>query len=302
MAIHCGGAFVDLKTPLRKRKSRIKKWIIGIFFLGILLGFVLPAAAEGASIVKIGGDVTVEEGMTVHYAAAIGGQVTIKGTVERHVVAIGGSVVLAKTAVVGGNIIAVGGVIVRGSGAEVAGSMTEIDSSDITGMLERALNEDWEGWSWIFALVSLFFFICILMLAFIIVILIPRPVRVIAAAIKDNTIRVVVWGISGLVLIAPLAVLLAVSVVGIILIPLEMTLVAFAVLVGFIAVAQIVGKKLMTLVGKQDQSMMRETMWGLAVLWLVGWIPYLGWLIKACAIVVGLGAVLLTRFGTNEHY
>ena len=47
--------------------------------------------------------------------------------------------------------------------------------------------------------------------------------------------------------------------------------------------------------------MMRETIWGLIILWLIGWIPYVGWMVKVCAIVLGLGAVLLTRFGTNQH-
>jgi TM2 domain-containing membrane protein YozV len=46
---------------------------------------------------------------------------------------------------------------------------------------------------------------------------------------------------------------------------------------------------------------MRETVWGLIVLWIVGWIPYVGWMIKVSAIVLGLGGVLLTRFGTSQH-
>jgi len=46
---------------------------------------------------------------------------------------------------------------------------------------------------------------------------------------------------------------------------------------------------------------MRETIWGLIILWLIGWIPYVGWMVKMCAIVIGLGGVLLTRFGTNPH-
>jgi hypothetical protein len=110
-----------------------------------------------------------------------------------------------------------------------------------------------------------------------------------------------VWGLGGLVLIVPLAVLLAISVIGIVLIPLEMTIVLCAVLIGFISVSQLVGRKLFAVLKRNDQSMMRETVWGLIILWLIGWIPYVGWMIKVCAIVIGMGAVLLTRFGTNQH-
>jgi hypothetical protein len=86
-----------------------------------------------------------------------------------------------------------------------------------------------------------------------------------------------------------------------VLIPLEMAIVLFAVLLGFIAVSQLVGRKLFTVLKRHDQSLMRETIWGLIILWLIGWIPYVGWMIKMCAIVIGLGGVLLTRFGTNPH-
>jgi hypothetical protein len=43
----------------------------------------------------------------------------------------------------------------------------------------------------------------------------------------------------------------------------------------------------------------RETFLGLIVLWIIGWLPYIGWMVKAIAIVVGLGASLVSCFGAR---
>jgi hypothetical protein len=257
--------------------------------------------ADSANIVKIGSNVTIEEGTKVRNVLAIGGQITVDGVVENHVVSIGGSIVLTRTAVVGGSVFSLGGIVVRGRGAEVYGNLTEINTDDISEAITKALSEEWEGWSWIFAIVSLSIFLGVLLVTILTVFLIPKPVRLISSAIKEKPFKVTAWGLTGLVLVVPLAVLLAVSVIGIVLIPLEMAIVLFAVLLGFIAVSQLVGRKLFTVLKRHDQSLMRETIWGLLILWLIGWIPYMGWMIKMCAIVIGLGGVLLTRFGTNPH-
>jgi len=279
----------------------MKKKTILILVAGLLLCFVTTVGAESSNVVKIGSDVTIEEGTKVHNVLAIGGQVTVDGVVENNIVALGGSVVLTRTAVVRGNVFALGGIIVRGRGAEVHGNVTEINADDISSAIANALSEEWEGWSWIFAIVSVAIFLGILLLTVLTVCLIPKPVRLIATAVREKPFKVTIWGLAGLVLVVPLAVLLAVSVVGIVLIPLEMAIVLCAILIGFISVSQLVGQKLFTVLKRQDQSLMRETIWGLIILWLIGWIRYVGWMIKVCAIVLGLGGVLLTRFGTNQH-
>ena len=102
----------------------------------------------------------------------------------KNVVAIGGPVVLSRTAVVGGNVVSLGGVIVMARDAEVGGSLTEINSSNLYDTLTTALSAEWEGWSWIFAVISLAIFLVIIVLALLIVALLPKPVRVVADAIS----------------------------------------------------------------------------------------------------------------------
>lgn len=275
--------------------------LILLLITGLFLCSASTVRADSANIFKIGSNVTIEEGTKVRNVLAIGGQITVDGVVENNVVSIGGSIVLTRTAVVGGSVFTLGGIIVRGRGAEVYGTLTEINTDDISAAITNALSEEWEGWSWIFAIVSLSIFLGILLVTILTVFLIPKPVRLISSAIKEKPFKVTVWGLTGLVLVVPLAVLLAISVIGIVLIPMEMAIVLFAVILGFIAISQLVGRKLFTVLKRHDQSLMRETVWGLIILWLIGWIPYVGWMIKMCAIVIGLGGVLLTRFGTNPH-
>ncbi|MDA8124106.1 MAG: polymer-forming cytoskeletal protein [Deltaproteobacteria bacterium] len=277
-----------------------------IFLLGMQL--LLGTAAAGAAdenekrIIKIGSDVTVAEGTKVRSVVTVGGQITVDGEVEQSVTALGGSVVLTRTAVVKGNVTALGGVIVAARDAQIDGNLTEINSSNLFNTLTTALSSEWEGWSWIFAFVSLAIFLVILVLALLIVALLPKPIQLVTEAITEHTFKVVLCGILALVLIAPLALLLTVSVVGIALIPLEVIIVVSSVLMGFIAVGQLIGKKVFHWLGRPNPAALRATFWGLILLWMIGWVPYIGWMVKALALVIGLGAALITRFGTHAGW
>ncbi len=282
--------------------KRMKLGLIVLVVSGLLLGAGTAWASEDKNIVKIGSDVTIESGMKVRNVVTIGGQITVDGVVDNNVVAVGGSVVLTKKAVVGGNVLSLGGVIVSARDAQVSGSLTEINSSNLYETLTAALSTEWEGWSWVFAVISLAIFLVIMVVALLIAALLPKPVRTIGEAIAESTFKVILCGLLGLVLIVPLALLLTVSVVGIALIPLEVIIVVCSVLLGFIAVGQLIGGKVLHLFKRPNRGMVRETFWGLIVLWLVGWIPYIGWMVKAVAIVLGLGAVFITRFGTHQGW
>lgn len=275
---------------------------IAICLLGLILLFCCAAQAYSGekTIVKIGEDVFVREGQRVHNVIALGGQVTVSGTVTAHVVAVGGSVVLTRTATIGGDVVCLGGVVVLGKGARIDGTLTEINSSNLSEAISDVLNDNWEGWSWIFTIISILFFTGFLILALLIVTLMPKPVHLIAGAIQGHLIQVGLWGILVLILIVPLAVLLMLSVVGIVLVPLEMTIVACAAILGLVAVARLIGMMLLELVRKKPARPLWETFWGLLLLWVVGWIPVLGWMIKILALVIGIGGVFATRFGTHS--
>lgn len=278
----------------------MKRSLTCLAALLMLLGLTTGANAETTSIVKINSDVVIEEGLKVRNVIVIGGQITVNGTVEQNVLAFGGSAVLTRTAVVGGDVVALGGIIAIGNGADVRGTLTEINSSNISEAISDLLSDDWEGWSWLFAIFSAAVFMAILVTAMLIVALIPKPIVTISECITLHTYRASIAGFVGLLMIAPVAILLALSVIGIVLIPLQIILVICAAVFGFIAVAQLLGGRVLARIKKPNDSLVRQTFWGLLILWLIGWIPYVGWMIKVLAIVLGLGGVMITRFGTKK--
>ncbi|MBN1545942.1 MAG: hypothetical protein JW902_04710 [Syntrophaceae bacterium] len=269
-------------------------WVIAIF----ILLFPLLARAEGVNIFKFGDDIVVEEGMRVNNIIAVGGQVTLYGVADGTVVSIGDSVVLGPYSIVGGNVMSIGGVIVRGKGSEVNGSLTEINSSNVSQGLATVINSDWVGWSWFFAIISITFYLGLLILAILLVLLIPKPIRVISDAVERKPYKAGFWGLIGLILVVPLAFLLTISVIGVVLVPLEISIAIAGMLIGFVAVSRLVGRRIFVILKKPDQTYLRETVWGMTFLWFAGWIPYVGWMLKVFVVLLGLGGVLVTRFGT----
>ena len=264
----------------------------------ILLLVHSAAWAEGRNIVRFGDDIVIEEGSRVNNVVAVGGQITLYGAADGNVVSVGGSVVLAASSIVGGNVLAIGGVIARGKGSEVGGSLTEINASNVSRVMETMLDSEWKGWSWLFAVFSIIVYLGLLVLSILLVLLIPRPIRVISEAVERNPYKTGLWGLVGLILVVPLAFLLTISVIGVVLVPLEISVAVAGGLIGFVAVAQLIGHRIFVILKKPQQSIMRETIWGITFLWFVGWIPYIGWTLKVFVVLLGLGGVLVTRFGS----
>lgn len=270
----------------------MKKWLVCLQVVGLVLGFRSLAGAEGRTIVKFGSDLVVEERMRVRDAVAIGGHVTVNGVVEHDVVAVAGSVMLGSNAVVGRNVVSVGGAIEKAEGAEVRGDLFEVNIPGLSSVLRSVSWPSWQELRWAFGVISFIAFLGFLALALLIVAILPKPVGLISSAVENSTLMVALWGLLGAVLIVPLAVFLVISVVGIVLIPLEIFLVLCAFLVGYIAVAQLIGKKITAALRRPDQPMLWETFWGLIVLWGVSWVPVLGWLINSVASLLGFGGVI----------
>ncbi|MDD3249638.1 MAG: hypothetical protein PHF23_04630 [Smithellaceae bacterium] len=257
---------------------------------------LLPSYADAENIVKAGSDILVEEGQTVDNVAVIGGQITVNGLVENNVLAIAGSVVLTNKAVVRGKVIVLGGVMVRGSGSTVFGDVTEVNASTMSEAFQSAMRGELEGWSLILNVVSICFFAIILMIALIMTLLVPRHLTLVTDAIAANRLRAFFLGILATLMIAPLFMLLAISIIGIFLIPLAFTALLLAVIIGFIASGAILGHWIISRIFRgHRKSLVKETLVGLSLLWLLGWIPlYIGMTIKVFAITIGLGGVLLS--------
>ncbi|OGP67171.1 MAG: hypothetical protein A2W27_02785 [Deltaproteobacteria bacterium RBG_16_44_11] len=273
-----------------------------IFFIAIVLIIFPAAAVKAENVFKIGADVTIEEGMKVNNVIVIGGQITVTGLVENNVVALGGSVVLTSKALVRGNVVCIGGVIARGSGAQVFGKVKEINSSNISAIINSFFRGEPEGWSALFNIISLYFQGLIFILALLAAFIIPRPLTAIKQSIQESKIKSFFWGLLATLMITPFFILLVISIAGIYLIPVAFTALLMAFILGYIAAAALLGDIILTKIAHSyKKPLIVETILGLILLLVIGWIPYIGWLIKVFVVTSGLGGVLLVLFNRRHR-
>jgi hypothetical protein len=257
---------------------------------------LLPASgAQANDRVRIGGDVVVEKGMTVKDAVAVGGNVTVNGVVNKSAVAVGGSVFLGPDAVVRKDVVCIGGVIEKHEGSRIGGDIVEMSIPGFKAILPYLYEKPSMGWLVVFEIIT---FAGLLALALLVVALIPGPVGLISDNVRQNLLKVILCGLLGLLVIIPLAIFLMITVIGIPLVALEVLLVGGAMLIGYIAMAQLVGNRLAAAIKRPGINILWGTVLGLTLLWAIGWVPFLGPAVKSAATLLGFGAVLVTIFSS----
>ncbi|OGO26848.1 MAG: hypothetical protein A2Z16_16480 [Chloroflexi bacterium RBG_16_54_18] len=263
-------------------------------------------------LVILGGVVTLEEGSTVTgNVTLLGGTLSIKGTVERDVVGLGGVVSLDSQAVIRGDLTAVAAALNRAEGSLVIGQV-------ITGFegplklpnpgwrdlpqpsrIEVANSQFWNGLWYLF---GAFLWSA---LAVLVVMFLPNPSNRISQAVFHQP---VLAGSIGLLTAIVAPILLILLMVTILLIPVSLlgvlALVAAWVL-GRIAIGLEVGRRMGEMSNRDWPAAVAAGI-GTFVLSLVVdgislLIPCIGWLAPALIGVIGVGGVLLTRFGAQPY-
>jgi hypothetical protein len=282
---------------------------------------------KSSAKVHIGSSIVVaEEEHVTDPVVAVGGSVTVLGRVDDDVVAVGGSVRLGPKARVRGDVTAVGGRVDQDKGAQIGGTVNEIRIGPQFDLRPwHFFDGHWfDGWSAVggsFRLVGTLMRISLVVLLVMIVALIASgPVERIGDRAGREPWLSGFTGLMAQLLFIPVLVLtiviLAVSIIGIpllVLVPFGIIAFLLAVLVGFAGVAQRLGR---WAVGP-DRPLFVALAVGVVLvsavalltrlltllplpLWPVTWIVGLtGFLIEYIAWTVGLGAALLTRFGTR---
>ena len=258
---------------------------MGAVLIGVAIMFS-PALAAEDTIVRLGSDIVIEPGVEVEGVVSIGGSVRVYGQVTRNVIVVGGSVFLGEDAVVLGDVVSVGGPVVKQPGSEVHGKITSIETPWISSVFSGFVFPELPRMH------GLLPFIGFLLIAVCIVALIPSSVGFISFNLEYDALKAFAWGVLGTVLVLPLVFIFIISIVGIVLIPILMILVACAYLLGYVAVSQLVGKKITIAVKKPNKPIILETLLGVIVLSGIGLIPFLGWLVKTLAAITGFGSVI----------
>jgi hypothetical protein len=280
----------------------VKKLFIFALTAFLLLSIATASHArvlvKDTSVVKLNEDINMGQDLIFKDLVAIKGNINVKGDVGGDIVAVLGNIHIYPTARIAGDVVSIGGKIVRDEGSKVKGEITEI----VIGKGGEKMAEVYAplivgmGAAGLLVLKALAF-LGFIGLSMIIVSFMTGQIGAISSKIEKEWLKTLLWGIGGFILICPIAILLAITVIGIPLIIVEMILVSIAMLAGYIAVSQLIGKKFTKVIRRPNQPMIVEVIWGLAILFLVDLIPVLGMIVKCLALTFGFGSAIITKLG-----
>lgn len=286
------------------------KWqqLIIAFIATICLIFAGNALAQSdininnTNLIRFGGNIIVAENQVVENAHAFGGSVTVSpnARVLDTAIAFGGDVILKKGARVEGDAYSFGGKIVQEPGAIVSGERATF--SDRHGMMYGSNR----GRSSFFGqyFFSALFRTCSAVVAAILGLIIlhssPQFLPNLAAQLRQRPGLTALWGIGAIVSFVFATVFLAITLIGIPLIPLLSLTAVVTALVGSLGVALFVGESVVGKGGKGDRSLQQQFLVGLAILTVLTLIPFFGGLVVSLINLFGLGAILLWQFGREK--
>ena len=282
---------------------------------------VLEIGGDDGEVVKIGGDYVLRSDQEVERIVVISGRARIEGTVRDEMVVIAGGATLAGSARVQGDAVVLGGtveieegaavqgdLVVLGGGLEVpagfepGGEQVSIGAIPVGGMVADVI--PWfthglllgrpivPGLPWVWAIVAV-----LAVLYLLINFVFPGTVHACAQALDERPLSVGLVGMLAVVLIAPVSLMLVVTVVGLVLIPFFWILLLVAALVGSVGVARWIGRRILDEGSPENRAdAARSLLIGFAVITLVYMIPVVGFAAWSVLSVLALGAATTEAF------
>lgn len=273
-------------------------------------------------VVSFGGNIVLEEGTQVGRDLVLfGGNVDISGHVQRRVVVIGGNVTLQAGSVVDGDIQSFGN-INRRPGATVRGRVNTGSGFNFGGFGGYGPFAPFGGGGFfgviagmIWGLIrALLYAIAFAVLGALTVVFLPAQTRQVGDVAERSALPslgvgclTLIVGISLYLLLILVSVILMITIigipVGILLLVAPPVALAAAWLFGWIAVGRLVGEKLIEGVKAREtwRVPVIAVIVGILILTLLGAIPFFGWLISIFVGLLGIGAVVLSWFGTRPY-
>jgi len=260
-------------------------------------GCVERRGRHGSERVVFGQSLNIGAEENISKAVAIGGSVTIAGHVREDVVAIGGSVTLLPGARVEGDAVAVGGTVSVDPGATLEGDNVGLGGT-IPTMAGSAVRWGMGGGR---NLRSVFGFasrltraVLLCVIALLVAVAFPGAISRVKAYLAERPGLAALGGLAIILGFAPLCVLLAVTIVGIPLIPVAALLLVALLIFGFTVAAGWLGDRMPFL---REKTPVKTVALGGAVLGLIGLVPWIGTAVLILVAAFAAGATLLSRFG-----
>ena len=259
-----------------------------------------------------GQDLVIGEEEEVNDAVATGGSLEVKGHVRGSAVAIGGKLTIRSTARVDGDAVGIGGPMVVEPGAKLHGDRVSVGGSVgsvIRGLAERGLlnhgssaHDDDDSSDHDSGLSRFFGKFLRTLLGFLLGLLLisfsPGRVQRVSAYLEERPMFAAGAGFVLALCFIPLCVMLAITLIGIPLIPVLIVALLLLLVFGYTALMAYIGDKLPLMQGRKTPLIGLAL--GAAVMLLIDLIPYIGPFIVLSAALVAAGAALLSRFGSDR--
>ncbi len=278
--------------------------LILAFIATICLIFAGNALAQtdininNTNLIRFGGSVTVPENQVVENAHAFGGSVTVSpnAKVLDTAIAFGGDIILKQGARVDGDAYSFGGKIVQESDATIGGERATFN--DRHGMMSDSYGRHrFFPWYFFNAMFRISSAVVAAILGLIILQTSPQFLPDLAAKLRQSPGLIALWGLGAIVSIVFAIVFLAISLIGIPLIPLLSLSTVVASLVGSLGVALFVGQS----INRNDKlQIIQQFLLGLAILTVLTLLPFLGGLVVFLINLFGLGVILLWQFNRSK--
>lgn len=263
------------------------------------------------NLAVLGGNATLEPDSVVTGDVTVaGGSLLVDGQIQGNVTMMGGALTLNETAVIEGNLAVFAGSVSRADGAQVGGDtfngfrtpdrITPIEPvtpiiPDFDGQPETPRSWFSRFIAWQFGTVGAI--ILMGLLGLVLVVIAPRGVgRVATAAATQPALSFALGLLTLIVGFLAGAILLIACGLGLLV---WLALLAGSVL-GWIGVAVWLGQRVLGAVKTRTASSVGEVLVGVVVITLLSRLPCIGWLFWVIFVSWGLGAVVLTRFGTQD--
>lgn len=278
--------------------------------------YTLPSGgAINGDLVVLGGNLTMEQGSLVTgQVAVIGGNATIHGHIEGDLVVVGGAAYLQASSIVDGDLVVPTGGITAEPGSQVLGNQVSDfnfpwgeewarNPGRITTVPNEVMRNPGRGWGGEFVWL-LFRSVGMATVALLLVLFMQSYMKRVADTLIAQPPLAAGVGLLSVVAAGAATVMLALT---LLLIPVA-ALIPFVLVVawgfGWISLGLEVGRRLSQ--GFQAVwSPALQAALGTFTLTLatgvVSWIPCLGWILGVVVGLAGLGAVVLTRFGSQEY-
>jgi hypothetical protein len=269
---------------------------------------------EDKSIVSVRGeDIYIAKDQLVKGdVVTVGNNLTVEGEVLGDVVCVGGELTVSESAVVHGDVVNVGGVANVSEKATIGGSNVNIGINLPWGLFSAL-----EELPWLFKIAGLGMSILwlgfLLLLTIIIVAFAPQHLDVAREAFQKNFLKIALVGIGGFFVSILICLLLAITIIGI---PLVLLFVLSMLIGGWFGVVAFTRAFMAKLFPRMPERKYLTPVLGVLLLYsviflsnLIALIPGsaaaiisqgiygLGSAIMFCAFVLGLGVLLITRFG-----